>query len=303
MIARLFGAVALLASVLSASTSSAAAQSFAGCRLRIDSSTSSWIIRGYDLFGNSPPLGTFEVVFANEGEQPCEFYPRFMLDAEPFGLQGNGGSRIPYTLLDDYAGYDATPVSGRTLPSITRRSINVAPGGQRVVNYRLRVQEQALTADGLYSQRIAIQAETREGALLNSRQLVVGVDVLPSALIGLSGAFRNEDGRAIVKLGELQQGIAPVPLNLRIRSTRAYRVDIQSQSGGYLVLSGTEWKIPYQVVVGDQTLRMSGLASYTATSGTNGLRDSVPLRFAIGDVDDKRAGVYSDVMTITVSTN
>ena len=72
---------------------------------------------------------------------------------------------------------------------------------------------------------------------------------------------------------------------------------------GKLKLAGTDWAIPYGIVVGDRTLTLGGAASYNSSLGTDRARRSVPFRFAIGNVAQKRAGTYSDVITVSISVN
>jgi hypothetical protein len=298
----------LLAAAFSAIAGAAAAQvpvpagSNAGCRLRIDTGVSSWIIRGYDPFASGTPTGTFDLVFINQGQAPCTFFPTFMLDQEPFGLQADGGRLAPYRLVDMFANTDATPAAGRTLHRTTQRSVVVAPGGQEVVRYQLIVGEEAVTGDGLYSQHVQVEAQGADGAPVGERQLVLGIDVLPSATLGLSGAFRVNHGQALVDLGELKEGIAEVPLQLRVESTRRYTLTVDSRNNGHLRLENGEWSIPYQLLINGQAMELgSGRGLYRDTAPSGPRRDSLPLAFRIGDISDRRAGAYGDVLSISIA--
>ena len=209
----------------------AAAQSGApaptDCRVRIDANATSWVIRGYDPFNGGAPTGTFDLTFSNEGDSECRFFPVFVLDKEGFGLQTSSGPRIPYSLLDLYGQYDATPLGGRTVKNATRRAVVIAPHRQQVVRYLLTVPAETIPGDGVFSQQMQVEAEGMDGAPLGGRQMALGIDVLPSAIMSLSGAFRRSNGQALVDLGELKEGPAKVPLQLHIRSTRAYRLGVE----------------------------------------------------------------------------
>lgn len=293
----------LLAAALAGFAATASAQTAgpAACRLRIDSGASSWIIRGYDPFGNSAPSGTFELIFTNEGEQDCTFYPIFSVDQEPYGLRGQNGRRAPYSIVDMYGGYDATPLGGRTQRRLNRRAVVVAPRSQQIVQYRFTVAEDALNGDGLYDQRVAVEAEGTDGLPLNARQLVLGIDVLPSATLGLSGAYQVSNGQALVNLGELREGFAEVPLQLRVQSTRRYRLTLESRNNGRLEMPGTDWFVPYQMSLGGQSVSLvNGRGELSGQNGQGLTRDSLPIRFRIGDVSDRRAGTYSDVISVSV---
>ena len=55
-------------------------------------------------------------------------------------------------------------------------------------------------------------------------------------------------------------------------------------------------RMPSQLVV-----LGSGEGRYRGEAGTGLRRDSLPLAFLIGDVSDRRAGTYSDVISISVT--
>ena len=272
------------------------------CQVRIDTSASNWVIRGFDLLGGDSPSATFDLTFSNDGGGDCVLYPVFMLDQEPLGLQKGNGRRIPYTLLDMFSDTNATPLAGRTLHRVTQRAVAVPPGGQQVVRYQFNVADAAIDGDGLFSQHVSIEAQGVDGRSLATRQLVLGIDVLPSAALGLSGAFQLNNGHALVDLGELQQGPAQVPLHLRVQATRRYTLTFDSQNNGQLRMAGTEWSVPYNVLVDGRLIRLgAGRDFYRANDGTGLRRDSLPLAFLIGDVSGRRAGTYTDVISISVA--
>lgn len=271
-----------------------------GCRLRIDANPSSWIVRGYDPFGDEPPSGTFSLLFTNEGEEECVFFPVFALDQEPFGLKALAGRPVAYALVDLHGGYDATPLGGRTLRR-PRRSVVVAPRGQEVVQYRLVVDSDSIARAGLHDQRVEVEAENEDGQAIAGQQLVLGVDVLPSAVLGVAGAYRVNNGQAVVDLGELREGVPEVPLQLRVQSTGRYRLTLDSRNRGRLRLSGSDWYIPYGLALGGQSVDLSGGdAEYLSQPAAGLRRESLPVQFRIGDVSDRRAGTYVDVISISV---
>lgn len=272
-----------------------------GCRLRIDATQGQWIISGYDAFSDSPAVASYDLTFVNSGDGACRFLPIFETDGSAFGLSSGNGPALPYSLFDLYGGYDATPISGRTLRTASHRRVEIAPHAQQIVRYTLNVGG-ALPGDGLFKQRLAIIAEDDDGSPLAERSVNVGIHVLPSATLGLAGAFQRHDGRADVDLGELQTGIAGVPLALSVQSTRGYTLAFKSLNAGYLRLAGAEWKIPYRMIVDGQLLDL-GAESLYAKRASSMRRDSLPVAFQIGDVSNKRAGTYSDLVTVTVSVD
>lgn len=297
---------ALLAATLAFAATDASAQATAarpatGCRLRIDSNGSNWMIQGYDPFASNQSTATFDVMFFNDGDGECRFRPVFMTDGTPFGLQADTGRRIGYTLLDTWGQYDATPLGGRTLVRINNRPVVVSPGAQQLVRYVLNVAAGEIPGDGIYAQRLIMEADQTDGTPIASRQFLVGIHVLPSATMGLAGAFRRNGSQADVDLGELQEGVAPVPLALQVQSTRGYRLGVQSQNGGKLRLAGTDWTVAYNLQIDGRAVTLGGDSTLSFGRG-GGLRaDTLPIVFRVGDVDGRRAGIYSDVLTISIA--
>lgn len=284
----------------------AAAQGQSGqrseCALKIDTGSTNWFIQGYDPFGTITPIATFDAIFTNDGGAACVFDPVFVIDqGGAFGLTTIGRNvRVTYTLLDQFSNSNVTPTSGRTIAGATRRPVVVQPRSQQLVRYQFAVDEDGLTGDGLYSQPVTLVAERRgQGEVLASRSLVLGVNVLPSAVLGLSGQFTRVGGQALIDLGELRPGVAQVPLQVMVSSTRAYRLEFTSKNLGNLKIGDSEWKVPYGVGVGDQTLSLTTRAIYESNE-SNPAGMSLPLKFLIGPTAGMRAGTYSDVLTVAI---
>lgn len=272
------------------------------CALRISSASTNWFVQGYDPFGTNPPVATFDVTFFNDGGAACVFDPVFQLDQEAFGLTREGKTgRATYTLLDQFSGTSVTPLSGRTIERATRRPVVIEPQRQQLVRYQFTVDENGLTGDGLYSQYVTLSAERRgTGDILATQSLRLGVNVLPSAVLGLSGQFTLAGGLALVDLGELQEGTAPVSLRVRVSSTRAYRLEFVSKNSGRLVLGDSQWDVPYSIRVGEKSLSLKGKATYESND-TDAIAQSLPLLFMVGDVSGRRAGTYSDMLTVSIA--
>ena len=296
----------LLASVAvsaaeAAQPASTSAPAPAACQLQIESPIGNWIVQGFDPFSNSTSTGSFDLVFLNTGEAQCRFFPRFATQGEPLGLTGSSGRRVLYSLFDVYGDYDATPIGGRTQRRTTQRPVIIAPHSQQLVRYVFKVATDALPADGQFTQPLLVEAEDQTGGILAQHQLTAGIEVLPSAVIGLAGAYRRVNGQADIDLGELSQGVAEVPLQLYVQSTRGYRLQVHSQNSGHLRLAGTNWEVPYQFIIDGHSIPLGSDGEYSANVKTGLRRDTLPIGFSIGNVDNHRAGVYSDVITVSVS--
>jgi hypothetical protein len=273
-----------------------------GCHLRIEAGSTNWLIAGFDIFDGTPPEATFEISYTNDGTANCVFVTNFSLDGEPYGLSGPGGDRAGYLLFDAFYNFDATPLTGETRKSPLRRQVTLAPGHQQVVIVDFRVDRNDLQHDGTYAQHVQIEADRSDGTELAGKQIALGIQVAPSARLGLAGAFTMRGGQPVIDLGDLKEGLVDLPLDLKVDSTRRYDVTFDSQGGGRLRMQGTEWSIPYSLSVGGKLVSLTGGSGDYASTGPQRLQhDSLPLGFVIGDTSTRRAGVYSDVLSITVA--
>jgi hypothetical protein len=275
-----------------------------GCRVRIDLAPSTWIIEGFDPFGSSAAESTFSVTLSNAGSAACHFVPVFRIDEPPFGLSNGRGSRIAYSVFNVTDSYDATPRAGRSQRSATQREVTLLPNESRSLLYRLAVNSDELTSDGTYAQTVQIDAEDDQFTSVGARQIVLGLAVLPSARLGLTGAFSLTQGQAVVDLGELRPGVAPVPLQLRVNSTGAYKIEVTSANSGRLRLSQSDWYVPYSVTLGGSDVNLAGSKATVSGPDGRGLRrEALPIHFFIGSTENLRAGTYRDTLTISVAAN
>lgn len=273
-----------------------------GCKLQIDPGPTSWLIQGFDVFDSAPAQATFDITYRNDGTANCAFVTDFSLSGEPFGLTEPHGDRATYALVDQFSHFDVTPLTGETRKSVIRRQVTLTPGQQQIVVIQFAVVRDDLQHDGTYSQPAVIEADRSDGTELAGKQVVLGIQVTPSARLGLAGAFTMHGGQPVVDLGDLKEGPVNLPLDLKIDSTRRYDISFQSQEGGRLRLPGTEWTIPYNLTLDGTLVSLAGGSGEYASSGPQRLQhSSLPLGFVIGDTRTRRAGTYSDVLSITVA--
>lgn len=307
----LFLAAGLLSATLAATPATAQppasppGQSGPDCRVRVMAVPTGWIIQGYDPFDNGTPEGTFNVSFTNDGTSECRFAPVFQLDQPPFGLSSGTGKPIRYALLNLTDTQDATPRAGRTQRTLSQPEVALGPNETKTVLYKLIAEPNDVNDAGIFTEDVTIEAQDAQFRSLGGTRLVLGLNVLPSARIGLTGAFTMDKGHAVVDLGDLRPGLAPVPLQLRVSSTGRYEIAVTSANSGRLRLGSTDWYVPYALSIGGNTVNLAATDRLTnpgqSASGNGFRRDSLPIHFVVGDVADKRAGVYSDVLSVAVT--
>lgn len=298
----LFLAAAVLAMPLYAQAPTpGAAIPGAECLIRANATPASWLIQGYDPFDGAIPQGTFGVTFVNEGTGECRFTPTFELDQPPFGLSKGTGKPVGYALLNLTDTQDVTPRAGRTQRNPTQRMITLGANASRTLMYKLVADPDDVRGSGIFTQDVTIEAQDESFRSFGGTRIVLGIDVLPSARIGLAGAYTMNDGHAVVNLGELQPGPAQLQLNLLVASTGSYDLNVTSTNSGRLRLGSSEWYVPYSLAIGGNSVNLTGARTISGTSNDGLRRDRLPIQFVIGNTSDRRAGVYSDVISISVT--
>ncbi len=288
---------ALIIGVLPTAPAAAAPQ---GCKLKVNTSGATWSMNGYDPFSSSPLSRTFTVTFGNTGDAVCNFTVGFQTNAQPFGLAGTGGQRLPYTLSDNTNNVNVTPSTGQT-SAASLVPVTIAPGGQQLIQYTFAVNVTDLPTDGTFQQQLLLTALSGT-SILEQKSVQLSLGVAPSAVISLRGAYSSRGGSAYIELGDLRPGLVTSLLQLYVQSTGGYRIDAQSMNNGKLELAGSPgWAIPYSLVIGANQMDLSGESSFTAPRTGSARQDLLPINFYIGDTSQKRAGEYRDVITLSVT--
>lgn len=276
-------AVAAASPAIAQSNGNGAAPIQSECRIRATAAPASWIIEGYDPFGNSTPEATFSVTFTNDSDADCRFIPTWELAQPPFGLSKGTGKRIGYAILDLSESRDVTPRAGRSQSRSGNREVALKPKESQSILYKLIADPDDVNTAGLFTQNATIEAQDRSFRSFGGAPVLLGLNVLPSARIGLAGAFQVRDGLALVDLGDLKPGVAPVPLQVRVSSTGRYDISVSSANSGRLRLGASEWSIPYSMSLGGKTLNLLG--------GADGIwceRGRLPARSAAGPIRDRQ---------------
>lgn len=270
------------------------------CSLAIEAEPSLWMVSGYNLFGSVPASSEYQAALINNGDASCTVQLSSDVADRNFGLSIDGtGPRVGYLLVDALSGDDLSPVNGHSKVSVTRRSYTVAAHSQQLLRFHFETTE-PFPGDGLFEQQLVIEADGTNGQPVARQPVTLAVKIDPQALLGLSGAFKRVNGEADVDLGSLEPGPAKVPLILHVRSSRAYLITSQSMNGGNLRIAGSQWSIPYQLLLGGKVVYPDG-GTYEGTLNGNSSVDTVAMGFNIGDTSGKAGGTYGDVVTLTIA--
>lgn len=272
----------------------------ADCRLTIQPTQDQWLIR-YDAFTDEGAQRQFDVALVNQGDTACNGSIRIDLRGEPYGLSRNGEpERIPYALVDERSGNDVTPRAGQNARRLNARPVDIAPGERALVRFTFATATDAALGEGVYSQDAFISVDAPDGTPLAERPVALAINVVPTAVMGLKGAFQRSNGVARIEIGELTEGVRSLSTSLYVFSTGGYSVSVRSSNQGRLRLGSSEWYVAYGLLVDDKSMNLGQGDRFEVVS-RRPRADDYALSVNIGDVRGKRAGNYTDVLTFTVA--
>ncbi|WP_341022856.1 hypothetical protein [Brevundimonas diminuta] len=304
-----FAGMALIASLAAAGAATAQASRPAapGCQVRIEPQQARWEIRGYDPYGDDAAFATFDIAWSNDGAAACEGEVEVTTVGQPFGLRPTTGpsgrwSTLPYSLTDEFSAANLTPVAGRSQARPGGAALALQPGARVLRRYRLEVDVDQLSQDGLFEQPVQFAFRAKDNRISADKLLVLALNVQPSAVMGLRGAFTRTDGGGRIELGELAEGGTNLPLQVWVKSTGGYRVAVSSRNKGRLVLAeDSSWWVPYRLNLGNRPINLGTGGQVESRKGTGLGEDAYDLQLQVGETARRRAGLYSDLIELTVA--
>lgn len=90
-------------------------------------------------------------------------------------------------------------------------------------------------------------------------------------------------------------------VNIQARSTSPFHISFSSKMNGVLKYGGhkrSPWKVDYSATLGGQPIAED--KDFVSENDTQGLKISLPFTVTIGDTTNKRAGPYSDIITLEI---
>lgn len=272
----------------------------ADCALSIQPALDQWLIQ-HDPFAGDSLQRQFDVAVVNLGDTPCVGRIGVDLRGESFGLTKPGDdAQIAYALIDERGGNDVTPRTGQSSRRLNAQPISLAGGDRTLVRFTFAADSEAGMGQGVYSQTAYISVADENGLPLAEHPVSLAINVIPAAVMGLKGEFQRVNGVARIDLGELTPGPKTLGTSLFVLSTGGYRVSVQSFNQGRLRQGATEWYVNYGLSVGASTINLATGGDIEVVSNRP-RADDYALTVNIGDVSGRRAGQYTDVLTLTVA--
>jgi hypothetical protein len=142
--------------------------------------------------------------------------------------------------------------------------------------------------------------------LQSTRNVTFYYGILSSLSLSLvdSGApYDPNDNGQNINFGTLEQGKRE-SFDLIVVSNSSYRVQFTSQNGGRLKHQSNNSYIEYITQInGSQVSLSAPTVAVNDSSNTANTGRRFPINFTVGKVSDKAAGVYQDMITVTVTAN
>lgn len=163
---------------------------------------------------------------------------------------------------------------------------------------------------GSYNDLITATIEPRRNnAVSSSVNFQVSLNLPPEidiSLVSPGGIFDPSQTNYTMNFNVISQGDSR-QVDLKVKSNAGYSLSLSSQNGGALKHLTANYNIPYQLRVNGTPRSFSGagvpLVIGTGTGNTPAQGVNFALSVEVGDPNNKLAGNYEDVITVTATSN
>ena len=199
-----------------------------------------------------------------------------------------------------------TEVTRSTVPSVFH--VSAGPDQTLEATFDVVVIQDAVVQAGLYSQPLTLELRQPGSSVAYDRAPVaIDLRALPRAQMNLSGsrgAFGSGASVSVVDFGDAETGKTR-QLFVQTRTNSAARLTFKSANAGRLMLQGAgepEASLAYSVAFDGSRLDLSQVATRDIDPPRTYAGQSYDLTLTLGAVGGARAGLYSDELTIEIST-
>jgi hypothetical protein len=246
---------------------------------------------------------SYRIAVANVGTAPCRFALLFRSKA----AQPKLGVAFLYQIVDATNTALITTMPPAAAPAGRLDSV-IAASQVGYLEFRLVIPRGQAAAPGPgYSDTLQLELYALgdngklSGAVLQSAPVAVTYTVERVLSVNIKGG----NSATTLDFGALAKGNQRT-IAVQARSNQSYQLDVSSDNRGVLALTpavpGQIWGIPYVASLDGQTLDLSHSVSLQTQPATRPEADaSHTLVLTIGEVGQKRAGRYEDVVTISIN--
>ena len=257
----------------------------------------------YDVFNVDGISKQFDVSIRriDKTESQCDIKVQVKKQGA-FNLVNSSQSSLTYRLL---------PATARTIydnKTVFMEQKNIDNNAIISFSYKILIPGEQFVSPGVYQDQLLLTVLKLNGSdddlssLYEQRKVVISTEVEPAARISFAGT----QGRSqTVDFGELSNGktISPAP-QIVIQSTGHYLLKFSSENRGVLrhESAKSKWDIPYQAIIGNRPIKLTtetAILNYTEPSTITGQR--LPVSLSIPYVGDRPAGIYEDIIRVTIA--
>ena len=272
------------------------------CRGQIGAGTTVTGKTAYNPFSPAEITDSYQIGISNTGADPCLYALVFRSKA----VQPRLGGTLLYGLADRANAALLTNAPSVMAPAARLRT-PLAPAATTQIEYQLAIPRGQYAAPaGSYRDTLELElyALDESGRLVGAPLQATTLSVSYAVARVLSVNIKGADATATVGFGTLAKGQQRT-VEVQTRSNEGYRLEVLSDHRGVLALTpkvpGQDWTVPYAATLGGRPLDLAGGASLLDSPPTRPESDaSHLLTVSIGDVGQKRAGRYEDVITIEI---
>lgn len=252
----------------------------------------------YDGFAPLDATAIKDIRIDNTGSDDCAYWLAFYRNpAAPARL----AERIVYEVRDAGGGTLLSDRPPTVAPERFLATGKIRGGQSDRVEYQWTILRGQVVAAGAPADSIDLRLfEAGTNTLLDTRALRLTANVIANVSINLAGAEVSSPHTHTMNFGTLETGESK-SVQVQVRSNQRFRLDVASTHGGRMRQAPPfdSWWVDYTATLGERTLHFPDSIGPFDSTTVNGL--SMPFRVTIGDVSNKRAGVYRDEITITIA--
>ncbi len=247
----------------------------------------------YDPFDPLGAAQSHDVTVENTSGDECAFQLRF----EPEGAQG--------TFAFAVVGENGERLTGGTAPIGSTDALltrTLAPGETQSLRYMTTMPAGQMLAPGEYRHAVRLAltpvaggAPERGGAPSDTTPIMLSAHVRDRLGVNIAGAGVMKT----LDFGELASG-ATMRIIIEARSNRNFTLEAHSRNGGALAMDPPheQWRIDYRMALNGRAIGLPATVGPFDQTSISGL--PFEALFTIGDVDSKRAGLYTDEIIIEI---
>ena len=271
------------------------------CTGRIGPETMIFGRTAYDPFSPADVADDYRISIRNDGTDSCFFGLLFRSGSAQHAL----GGTLVYDLTNGSASL-LTSTSPNIAP-IARPKAAIAPSATGLIEFQISMPRGQFAAPATYRDDIELElyaldpsGRPSSSRALQTATLAISYAVPPVLSVNLKGG----ETATTLAFGTLATG-EQRSVAIEARSNQTYRLAVSSDNHGALALTpkipGQNWSVRYTVALAGRRLDLSDAAALYNLPATRPESDaSFPLTVTIGEVGQKRAGRYEDVITVEI---